>query len=74
MNTKETADKLVKNTEQKEIETPPIFKLAQWKKDHLPDTPEMRAYDRAVQQQKLILIVASLLIATLAHYLKYGVA
>jgi hypothetical protein len=58
-----------------EIEVPlnKLFSLSEWAKENIEDTPEFRAYVNANNEQKLLIIVLTLIMASVIHYLRYGV-
>lgn len=55
---KETANKLVKNTETGKIKTPGFFSnYKKWREEHGLNTPEFNAYIKAIKRDVLIIFV-----------------
>jgi hypothetical protein len=50
-----------------------LFSLSEWAKKNIEDTPEFRAYVNANNEQKLLIIVLTLIMVSVIHYLRYGV-
>jgi hypothetical protein len=71
MKTEQTI-KEIEKVKREEIHAP-LIGLEKWRISHKLTSPDMEAYVEAVQNQKLVLVCAILILTIVVHYLRYGV-
>lgn len=61
------------DTTQEEKIQAPLFGLDKWRKENGLTSPEMEAYIEANREQKLMIVICTILITVIVNYLRYGV-